>query len=298
MCFEEFLLALGEEQLLENIKTCYKEKKALFDPVHRKAMGLFRTYMAVGGMPKVVSKYLETKDYEQVDMEKKDIIKLYREDLLKISRKSSSVTPLIIYDRIQSMYSNHSFEISPSSFSKNTKLFTCLNNIDDLESSKVVNTAYEIKNVDATLSLGYDLSGVKVYSGDTGLLVTKLFYDKKFLDNSLYRSIIMDRLSVDEGFLFENVVAQELRANCHSLKYNTFYKSNSNKLYSIDFLIDENRKFSPIEVKSSDYKTHSSLDEFYRKYHQYINRRIIVYSKKYREEDGIVYLPLYMVMCL
>ena len=298
MCFEEFLLALGEEQLLENIKTCYKEKKALFDPVHRKAMGLFRTYMAVGGMPKVVSKYLETKDYEQVDMEKKDIIKLYREDLLKISRKSSSVTPLIIYDRIQSMYSNHSFEISPSSFSKNTKLFTCLNNIDDLESSKVVNTAYEIKNVDATLSLGYDLSGVKVYSGDTGLLVTKMFYDKKFLDNSLYRSIIMDRLSVDEGFLFENVVAQELRANCHSLKYNTFYKSNSNKLYSIDFLIDENRKFSPIEVKSSDYKTHSSLDEFYRKYHQYINRRIIVYSKKYREEDGIVYLPLYMVMCL
>ena len=298
MCFEEFLMALGEEQLLENIKICFKENKALFEPVHKKAMNLFRTYMAVGGMPKVVSKYLETKDYEQVDFEKKDIIKLYRDDLLKISRKSSSVTPLIIYDRIQSMFSNHSFEISPSSFSKNTKLFTCLNNIDDLESSKVVNVAYEIKNVDATLSLGFDLSGVKVYSGDTGLLVTKMFYDKKFLDNTLYKSIILDKLSVDEGFLFENVVAQELRSNGHSLKYNTFYKTNSNKLYSIDFFIENNRKFSPIEVKSSDYKSHSSLDEFYNKYHQYIDKRIIVYSKNYREENGILYLPIYMVMCL
>lgn len=298
MCFEEFLIALGEEQLLENIKTCYNERKPLFDPIHKKAMSLFRTYMAVGGMPKVISKYLETKDYEQVDNEKKDIIKLYREDLLKISRKSSSVTPLIIYDRIQSMYSNHTFEISPSSFSKNTKLFTCLNNVDDLESSKIVNVAYEIKNVDATLSLGFDLSGVKVYSGDTGLLVTKMFYDKKFLDNTLYKSIIMDKISVDEGFLFENVVAQELRANNHSLKYNTFYKSNSNKLYSIDFFIENNKKFSPIEVKSSDYKNHSSLDEFYNRYHQYIDKRIIIYSKNYKEEDDIIYLPVYMTMCL
>ena len=298
MCFEEFLIALGEEQLLENIKTCYKDRKPLFDPIHKKAMGLFRTYMAVGGMPKVVSKYIETKDYEQVDSEKKDIIKLYREDLLKISRKSSSITPLIIYDRIQSMYSNHSFEISPSSFSKNTKLFTCLNNIDDLESSKVVNVAYEIKNVDATLSLGFDLSGVKVYSGDTGLLVTKMFYDRYFLDNTLYKAIIMDKLSVDEGFLFENVVAQELRSNGHALKYNTFYKANSNKLYSIDFFIENNKKFSPIEVKSSDYKSHTSLDEFCNRYHQYIDKKIIVYSKNYKEENNIIYLPIYMVMCL
>ncbi len=298
MSFEEFLMALGEEQLIENIKMSFNNRVALFEPVHKKAMNLFRTYMAVGGMPKVVKKYVETRDYELVDKEKKDIIKLYLDDLQKISRKSSSVSPLIIYDRIQSIHSNHSFEIHPSSFSSDTKLFTCLNNIDDLESSKVVNVAYEIKNIDATLSLGFDFSGVKVYSGDTGLLVTKMFYDKKFLDNTLYKSIILDKLSVDEGFLFENVVAQELRANGHSLKYNTFYKSNSNKLYSIDFFIENNRKFSPIEVKSSDYKSHSSLDEFYNKYHQYIDKRIIVYSKNYKEEDGIVYLPIYMVMCI
>lgn len=298
MNFEEFLIALSEDQLLENIKESYKLNKPLFEPVHKKAMHLFRTYMAVGGMPQAINKYIETGDFEQVDLVKKDIIKLYREDLLKISRKSSSVTPLIIYDRIQSMFSNHSFEIIASSFSKNTKLYTCLNNVDELESSKIVNVAYEIKNIDATLSLGFDMSGVKVYSGDTGLLVSKMFYDKKFLDNSLYKSIILDKLSVDEGFLFENVVAQELRASGHMLKYNTFYKENSNKLYSIDFFIEKKNKISPIEVKSSNYNSHASLDEFYRKYHQYIDEKIIVYSKNFKIEDNIKYLPLYMLMCI
>ena len=299
MSFEEFLIALGEEQLIENIKLCYKERKPLFDPIHKKAYSLFRTYMAVGGMPQAVKKYIETNDFEQVDEKKKDIIKLYREDLLKISRKSSSVTPLIIYDRIQSMFSNHSFEIIASSFSKTTKLYTCLNNVEELESSKIVNVAYEIKNVDSSMTLGFDMSGVKVYSGDTGLLISKMFYDKKYLDNSLYKSIIMDKLSVDEGFLFENVVAQELRANGHSLKYNSFYKEGSNRLYSIDFFVENNNnKIIPIEVKSSNYTSHSSLDEFCTKYHQYIGDKIIVYSKNYKEENGIIYLPIYMVMCL
>ena len=298
MSFEEFLIALNETQLLENIKECYINNKALFEPVHKKAMHLFRTYMAVGGMPQAVNKYIETKDFEQVDLIKKDIIKLYREDLSKISRKSSSITPLIIYDRIQSMFSNHSFEIIPSSFSKNTKLYTCLNNVDELESSKIVNVAYEIKNIDATLSLGFDLSGVKVYSGDTGLLISKMYYDKKYLDNKLYKSIILDKMSVDEGFLFENIVAQELRSNNHQLKYNTFYKDNSNTLYSIDFFVESNNKITPIEVKSSNYNSHASLDEFYSKYHQYVNEKIIVYSKNFKIENGIKYLPIYMVMCL
>ena len=117
MSFEEFLIALNEERLVDNIKESYESNKSLFEPVHKKAMHLFRTYMAVGGMPQAVNKYIETENFEQVDLIKKDIIKLYSEDLLKISRKSSSVTPLIIYDRIQTMFSNHSFEIVASSFS-------------------------------------------------------------------------------------------------------------------------------------------------------------------------------------
>ena len=298
MNFEEFLIALNEEELLNYIKESYNSKKALSDVIHKKAMKLFRTYMAVGGMPQAVVEFLESNDFEKVDNAKKNIIKLYREDLTKISRKSSSVTPLIIYDKIQSMFSNHTFEIDASSFSKNTKLYTCLNNVDELESSKIVNVAYEIKNIDSSLTTGFDLSNVKVYSGDTGLLITKMFYDKKYLDNYLYKSIILDKISVDQGFLFENVVAQELKSKDYSLKYNSFYKDNSNKKYSIDFFLEENNKIIPIEVKSSDYKSHSSIDEFSKKYHQYISKKIIIYSKNFKIEDNIIYLPIYMTMCL
>lgn len=298
MNFEEFLIALNEEELLNYIKESYNSKKALSDVIHKKAMKLFRTYMAVGGMPQAVVEFIKSNDFEKVDNAKKNIIKLYREDLTKISRKSSSVTPLIIYDKIQSMFSNHTFEIDASSFSKNTKLYTCLNNVDELESSKIVNVAYEIKNIDSSLTTGFDLSNVKVYSGDTGLLITKMFYDKKYLDNYLYKSIILDKISVDQGFLFENVVAQELKSKDYSLKYNSFYKDNSNKKYSIDFFLEENNKIIPIEVKSSDYKSHSSIDEFSKKYHQYISKKIIIYSKNFKIEDGIIYLPIYMTMCL
>lgn len=298
MSFSEFLLALGENQLLENIFDCFNKKQPLFDAVHRKTMNLFRTYMAVGGMPQAVKAYIETSDFEKVDDAKKDIIKLYREDLGKISRKASAITPLIIYDRIQSLFSNHSFEISASSFSQNTKLYTCLNNVEDLESSKVVNVANEIKNIDATLSLGFNLSGVKVYSADTGLLVTKMYYDKAYLDNALYKSIILDKLSVDEGFLYENIVAQELRANNHSLKYSSFYKENSTNKYSIDFFIEDNKKIYPIEVKSSGYTTHASIDEFCRRYHQYVGGGYIIYSKNLKVDGKYVYLPVYMTMCL
>lgn len=298
MSFAEFLVALGEDALLTNISDCYNERTPLFEPIHRKAMNLFRTYMAVGGMPQAVMAYIETSDFEKVDDIKKDIIRLYREDLGKISRKSSSVTPLIIYDRIQSFFSNHSFEINVASFSKNTKLYTCLNNIDELESSKVVNVAYEIKNIDATLTLGYDMAGVKVYSGDTGLLISKMFYDKPFLDNALYKSIILDKLSVDEGFLFENIVAQELKAKDYALKYSSFYKEGTTNKYSIDFFIERNNKICPIEVKSSGYATHASIDEFCRKYRQYVNEPIIIYSKNLKKDDKYLYLPIYMTMCL
>ena len=298
MSFEEFLVALNEEELLNYIKESYNSSKALSEPTHKKAMKLFRTYMAVGGMPQAIAEFIESNDFEKVDDIKKNIVALYREDLTKISRKSSSITPLLIYDKIQSLFSNHTFEISPSSFSKNAKLYTCLNNVDELESSKIVNVAYEIKNIDATLTAGFDLTNVKVYSADTGLLISKMFYDKKYLDNTLYKSIILDKLSVDQGFLFENVVAQELKSKDYSLKYNSFYKDNSNEKYSIDFFLEETNKIIPIEVKPSDYKSHSSIDEFGKKHHQYISKKIIVYSKNFKIEDGIIYLPVYMVMCL
>lgn len=298
MTFDEFLIALNEEEMLNVIREHFNKEKPLHEIIHKKAMNLFRTYMAVGGMPQAVAAYIETRDFELVDKIKKDIINLYREDLEKISRVGSSVTPLIIYDNIQSMFSNHTFEITASSFSKNTKLYTCLNNVKELEKSKIVNVAYEIKNIDPTLSLGFDMSNLKVYSGDTGLLISKMFMSTPYLGNPLYKSIILDKLSLDEGFLFENIVAQMLAANGHILKYNTFYKEGSTNLHSIDFVIADGRKIYPIEVKSSNYKSHASLDAFTNKYHQYIGKKYAIYSKNYTKDNNYIYLPVYMTFLL
>ncbi|MGM9970040.1 MAG: ATP-binding protein [Anaeroplasma sp.] len=298
MTFDEFLIAINEDEILKVINECFFMQRPLHDIIHKKAMNLFRTYMAVGGMPQAVATYIETKDFELVDKIKKDIINLYREDLEKISRIGSSVTPLIIYDNIQSMFSNHTFEITASSFSKNTKLYTCLNNVKELEKSKIVNVAYEIKNIDPTLSLGFDMSNIKVYSGDTGLLISKMFMSTPYLNNPLYKSIILDKLSIDEGFLFENIVAQMLTANGHILKYNTFYKEGSTNLHSIDFLITNGKKINPIEVKSSNYRSHSSIDAFAKKYHQYVDKKYVIYSKNYIRDNDYIYLPVYMTFLL
>lgn len=298
MSFDEFLLAMSEELLLEEIFNSFNKLKPLDDVLHKKAYKLFRTYMAIGGMPQVVARFIETNSYEEADIEKRNIVALYNEDLEKISRKASSITPKIIYDNLSSLYSNHSFELITSSFGKNTKLYTCLNNVDELEKSKIVNVAYDINNIDSTLSLGFDSNGVKVYSGDTGLLITKMFFETSFKDNMLYKSIILDKLSINEGYLFENVVAQTLRSINYKLIYNTFYLENSNKLYSIDFLIKDGKKICPIEVKSSSYKSHVSFDYFCKKYSSLINKGYIIYSKNLVIKDKVVYLPIYMTMCL
>ena len=196
------------------------------------------------------------------------------------------------------MYSNHTFEITANSFSKNTKLYTCLTNVNELAKSKIINVAYEVKNVDPTLSLGLDMSNLKVYSGDTGLLISKMFMTTPYLNNPLYKSVILDKLSIDEGFLFENIVAQILAAKGYSLKYNTFYKDGSTNLYSIDFVLTNGKKIFPIEVKSSNYKSHTSIDEFSKKFHQYIDKKYIIYSKNYLKDNNYIYLPVYMTFLL
>lgn len=165
--------------------------------------------------------------------------------------------------------------------------------MEELESSKIANLAFEIKNIDATMALGYNLNGLKIYSGDSGPLVSKMFFDKRHLDNRLYKSLILDELSADEGFLYESAVAQELRANGHALKCSDFCAEGSSNKRSIDFLLEERGQIVPVEAKPSSYKSHACLDAFAKKYHQCVSKKVVIYSKNYREESGCVYLPVY-----
>ena len=297
MDFEEFCWALGDEVTVPNIRKCFSEKKPLGQVLHRATMLLFRQYMVVGGMPRVVKAYADTKDFNQVEFEKKLIIDLYREDIGKRSNKNRK--------KVISL-----FNAIPTELSKHDKVFTLANidqngkhiNYEDaffwLEDSMIANICYNSTEPKVGLNLNTDRTTLKCYMGDTGLLVNLAIGEKDFIESEIYHAILADRLHINEGMFAENVVAQILRANGHNLFFHGFYVGGNNNRYEVDFLIRDGKKISPIEVKSSNSAQHSSLDRLIGKYHSYLGDKYIIYTKDYKEQDGINFIPLYMAICL
>ena len=149
------------------------------------------------------------------------------------------------------------------------------------------------------MSLHKDYDSFKLFLGDTGLFVTLAFGDKKFTDNEIYNKLLSDKLSADLGYVYENIIAQSLKAAGHSLFYYTFPADNERKnYYEIDFLLSHGTKIMPIEVKSSGYKTHKSLDVFCEKYSSRITRPIMLYTKDLHTDKQMIYLPVYMASLL
>lgn len=137
-----------------------------------------------------------------------------------------------------------------------------------------------------------------MYLCDTGLFITIAFMDKKFTENIIYEKLLSDKLSADLGYVYENVVAQMLKAKGHELYYYTWPSETSNHLYEVDFLLSHGTKIQPIEVKSSGYKAHKSLDLFCEKFSSRVNKRYIIYTKDFRKEGELTYLPVYMTSFL
>ena len=148
------------------------------------------------------------------------------------------------------------------------------------------------------MSLHEDINRYKIFLGDTGLFTTLAFLDKDFIDNIIYEKLLSDKLDTDLGYLYENMVAQMLYATGNKIFYYTFPKEKSTHNYEIDFLIAKNNKVCPIEVKSSGYKTHASLDAFTSKFSSKIGQKYLIYTKDLRKEKEIIYLPIYMTMFL
>lgn len=139
----------------------------------------------------------------------------------------------------------------------------------------------------------------KCYMGDTGLLITHSFMDKEYIDNELYRDILLDRLHVNEGMLMENIVAQELRAYGHKLYFYSRADTNMRENnIEIDFLIRKESKICPVEVKSGTYRKYSSLDKFRKRFSCRIGQAYILYTKDILVKDDVVHLPLYFTMFL
>ena len=298
MDFEEFLWAMGDEATFPLIRKCFETKTPLGQTLHRKIMNDFRQYILVGGMPQSVLAYLNEKDFAASDEAKRRILRLYRDDISKFAAGYEDKV-YAVFDGIPGQLSKKEKKYTLASINKNARFRSFEDSFIWLNEAMVVNACFNATDPNVGLALSADHATQKCYMADTGLLVTHTFMDTAFTDNELYKAILFDKLDINEGMIMENAVAQMLRRNGHKL----YFYSRSDNLHrenhmEIDFLITEKKKISPIEVKSANYRSHSSLDKFRKKFSSKIGTPYILYPKDVMEKDGIWHLPLYMAMFL
>lgn len=295
MDFEEFKWALGDTVTIKLLRESFEKYQPLGDDLNRRMMRDFRLYMLVGGMPKAVSTYIETNNMRLVDEEKRDILRLYESDFMKIDSTGKAA---MLFKSIPSQLEKNASRYQVSSVLENQRNSKVLELISEMESSRTVLVSYKSDDPNAGLTRTKDLENFKLFVCDTGLFTTMLFMDKDFTENIIYEKLLSDKLSVNLGYLYENVVAQILKANGNSLFYYTFLDEKSRHNFEIDFLLARNNKVCPIEIKSSGYKTHASLDAFSEKYSSRILNKYLVYTKDLGKDKDVFSIPVYMTMFL
>jgi len=295
MDYEEFKWALGDTATIKLLQNCFNSRTSLGDATNRKLMRDFRLYMLIGGMPQAVSAYLETNNLEKVDSVKRAIITLYEDDFNKIDQTGNASR---MFRQIPAQLTNNANRYLTWRATDGTRSSNLAGLISEIKESMVVNMAYHANDPSAGMALHQDPDKYKMFIGDTGLFVTIAFWDKKFTDNTIYHKLLSDKLSADFGYVYENVIAQMLKAAGHELYYYTFPTDSRKHNYEVDFLIADGDKVSPIEVKSSGYKAHVSLDAFCSKFSARIKNKYLIYTKDMREEEDVLYLPAYMTMFL
>ena len=301
MDFEEYLWALEDEITYEAIKSAFEKKKPLGDAIHRKIMKVFRTYMAVGGMPQAVEAYVNGKTFAQIDFIKRNILSLYEEDLAKYDDENHEKAS-VIYRTIPEQLENKNSHFKFSLVDKNARFNNYVDAVSFISESMIGNECINVTKPEVALELFSDRSNFKLYMGDTGLLVTQIMKSRDETDEDLYKALIIDNLGINQGMILENMVAQMLRASGHELYFHEYmYKPEGNekeKKYEIDFITVKKKKICPIEVKSSNYRSHKSFDYLIQKYQLKMEDRYIIYTKDLKCEEGIMYIPVYMTMFL
>ena len=301
--FEEFLWAMDNNTIMDFIRECYKRRKALGQALHRKAMDYFKEYMIVGGMPQAVGMYADTRDFEKVDKIKRNILNLYREDIRKYA-EDLNLKVEQIFDTIPSQLQKHEKKFNISSLDENARYRNYEGAFYWLNDACLVNIAYNTTEPNIGLGQRIDSNALKCYMEDTGLLLSMTFNEKSIVNEQIYKKILFDKLSFNEGMLMENIVAQMLVSSGRKLYF--FSRNDRNDAadtMEIDFLISKDLVTSkhniiPIEVKSGDRYTFTSLNKLNNKYKEYLAQGIILHTKDLKEEEGVLYLPLYMTLLL
>ena len=299
--FGEFMTYMGEEILLEHIADCLRQGKALERQMHDKAMRLFKEYMLVGGMPQALVAFKDNgRDFHAADVEKRYILELYKDDIKKSAKKYNSKVSAI-FDNIPGFLSTHEKRIVLSDVDKSNGKF---DKYDEplfwLADSMICNLCYKCNDPNVGLALNRNDSYVKCYMGDTGLLVSHAFSENEITEQQLYKQIMDGKLHLNQGMLYENVIAQVITSAGRKLYFYTRYNEEKHRNdIEIDFLLSNesktNYKVNPIEVKSSKNYSATSLGRFKEVFGKRIDKQIIIHPKDYSEKEGVIKIPPYML---
>ena len=296
MDYEEFKWALDDTTTIPQLRMLFDKKMSIGDAVTRKLMRDFRIYMVVGGMPQAVSEYLDSHNLQEVDRAKRGIIQLYEDDFYKID-PSGRISSL--FDAIPAqLNSNASRYQITSAIGDNADSEKVFQLISELRESHTINMAYHANDPGVGMSLSMDVAKYKMYVADTGLFITLAFKDKDFTENIIYQKLMSDKLDANLGYVYENMVAQMLTASGSKLFYYTFPTETGKHNYEIDFLLSRGNKICPIEVKSSGYKRHASLDAFCQKFSSRVLQRYLIYTKDLQKDEQTLFLPVYLTQFL
>lgn len=293
MDYEEFRWALNDQASVDLLRAFYEKKHSL-GTAHRTALRDLRLYALIGGMPQAIVEYLNTKDLRKVDSVKRKIIQLYADDFKKID-PSGKATKLFL--NVPAQLNKNAGRYVPSSIVNRISNGVQQNLLQQLEESKTVNISYHCDDPNIGMPLTQNTDKFKMFVCDTGLFVTLCFWEKSYTENVIYEKMLSDKLSANLGYVYENLVAQMLCASGNRLFYHTWAKDDKHN-YEIDFLLSRGNKICPIEVKSSGYRTHASLDAFCKKYSSRILSPYLIYTKDLDKEQQVELIPVYMTMFL
>ena len=298
MDFEEFLWAMGNEVMMPYIRERF-EKRQPMGEFHREALHYFRQYLIVGGMPQAVAEYASSRDFKRVDAVKRQILRLYKNDIKKYAGTATARVSAI-YDAIPGQLQKKEKKFSLVALNDEARMRDYDSAFFWLEDSKMVNISYNTTAPNIGLQLNEDRTTLKCYFCDTGLLISLAFSARGIVTNEIYQKLMFDKLEIDEGMLVENIVAQMLKASGNKLFfYSNYDKEEAENRMQVDFLIQKEvvtsrHNISPIEVKSSTGYTLTSIQKCIKKFGQYLSTPYVLHTKDVELKDGLVYLPLYM----
>lgn len=289
--FEEFRWALGDKALMPLLSEFY-ERNVPLGPAFRNTMRNLRLYMLVGGMPQAVAEYIKTNNLSRVDKKKRDILKLYIEDLNKIDPSGKAA---MLFKAIPAQLTGNAKRYQVSSVLKDDRADTVAGIVSEMKASMCINLSRHVSDPNVGLSLSEELDCYKMFVCDTGLFITLAFWDKSYTENVIYEKLLSDKLSANLGYVYENLVAQMLVATGNELFYHSWPTPDGKHNYEIDFLLSRSNKLCPLEVKSSGYKAHASLDAFQEKFSARILHRYLIYTKDLAKVQDVLMLPVFMV---